>query len=109
MNPLIATGGYGAQSLISGSGDPLSLLRSCDWSATSLGPVSGWTGELLSVVRTVISSRLPLRIWWGPDLVQIYNEAFVQILGDKAPAALGQRAILCWPEAWVMSGPCPPR
>jgi PAS domain-containing protein len=56
-------------------------------------------------MRTVLSSRLPMMIWWGPDLVQIYNEAIVPLLGDKQPAALGQRAILCWPEAWADVGP----
>jgi hypothetical protein len=67
--------------------------------------VSGWPAELLAAARTVLSFRLPMMIWWGPDLVQIYNEAFVPILGDKQPAALGQRAILCWPEAWADVGP----
>ena len=105
MDPLIATGDLAAQSLFSGSGDMLSHLRSQDWSATPLGPVSGWPAELLAAARTVLSSRLPMMIWWGPDLVQIYNEAFVPILGDKQSAALGQRAILCWPEAWADVGP----
>lgn len=46
-----------------------------------------------------------MMIWWGPDLVQIYNEALVPLLGDKHPMALGQRAILCWSEAWADVGP----
>ena len=94
-----------AQSLFSGPGDSLSHLRSKDWSATALGPVSGWLAELLAAVRTVLSSRLPMMIWWGPDLVQLYNEALIPLLGDKHPLALGQRAIHCWPEAWADVGP----
>ena len=94
-----------AQSLFSGPGDSLSHLRSKDWSATALGPVSGWPAELLAAVRTVLSSRLPMMIWWGPDLVQLYNEALIPLLGDKHPLALGQRAIHCWPEAWADVGP----
>ena len=105
MSPPIGTKDLGAQSLFSGPGDTLADLRSRDWSATPLGPVSQWPAELLAAVRTVLSSRLPMMIWWGPDLVQIYNEALVPLLGDKHPTALGQRAILCWPEAWADVGP----
>lgn len=103
MSPLTGTTDLAAQSLFSGPGD--TLLRSRDWSATPLGPVSRWPAELLAAVRTVLSSKLPMMIWWGPDLVQIYNEALVPLLGDKHPAALGQRAIHCWPEAWADVGP----
>jgi len=46
-----------------------------------------------------------MMIWWGRDLVQIYNEALVPLLGDKHPVALGQPAIQCWPEAWADIGP----
>lgn len=94
-----------AQSLFSGPDDTLSHLRSQDWSTTPPGPVMQWPTELLAAVRTVLSSRLPMMIWWGPDLVQLYNEALVPLLGDKHPVALGQRAIHCWPEAWADVGP----
>ena len=104
MSPL-GTTDLAAQSLFSGPGDTLAILRSRDWSATPLGPVSQWPAELLAAVRTVLSSRLPMMIWWGPDLVQIYNEALVPLLGDKHPSALGQRAIQCWSEAWADVGP----
>jgi len=40
-------------------------------------------------------------IWWGAELVQIYNKAFEPLLGDKHPSAMGQPAMLCWPEAWT--------
>ena len=90
-----------AHSLFAGLGDDGTLLLSTDWSATPLGAVSGWPGELASAVRTVLASRLPMLIWWGPELVQIYNKAFEPRLGDKHPAAMGQPAKLCWPEAWA--------
>ncbi|MEP7193793.1 MAG: ATP-binding protein [Actinomycetota bacterium] len=90
-----------AHSLFAGLGDDGALLLSTDWSLTPLGPVSGWPGELAAAVRTVLASRLPMLIWWGPQLVQIYNKAFEPLLGDKHPAAMGQRAKLCWPEVWT--------
>jgi hypothetical protein len=39
-------------------------------------------------------------ICWGDDLVQIYNEAFAPLLGDKHPAALGQCVADCWANEW---------
>ncbi len=94
-----------AHSLFAGLGSDGALLLSTDWSATPLGPVSGWPGELHAAVRTVLASRLPMLIWWGPDLVQIYNKAFEPFLGDKHPGAMGQQAVLCWPEAWTELAP----
>jgi signal transduction histidine kinase/DNA-binding response OmpR family regulator len=89
-----------SQSLFASLGEQGSLLVSTDWSATPLGPVSEWPGELASAVRTVLASRLPMLIWWGRELVQIYNNAFEPFLGDKHPNAMAQPAMLCWPEAW---------
>ena len=94
-----------SQRLFAVLGDDAALLRSMDWADTPLGPVSGWPDELASAVRTVLPSRLPMLIWWGPELVQIYNEAFEPLLGDKHPAAMGQRASQCWPEVWTELGP----
>ncbi|MEP7369288.1 MAG: ATP-binding protein, partial [Dermatophilaceae bacterium] len=81
------------------------LPGSPDWSATPLGPVSGWSAELLAALRTVAASRLPILVWWGPELVQLYNEAFVPLLGIKHPTALGQKASECWPEVWTELAP----
>jgi len=90
-----------AHSLFAGLGDDGALLLSTDWSLTLLGPVSGWPDELLSATRTVLASRLPMLILWGPDLVQIYNKAFEPFLGDKHPGAMGQEAMVCWSEVWT--------
>jgi hypothetical protein len=36
----------------------------------------------------------------GPELVNVYNDGFLPILGEKHPAAMGQPAEECWREAW---------
>ena len=82
-----------------------SLLQSVEWSGTSLGPQSGWPVELLTAVRTLLPSRLPVMICWGEDLVQIYNEAFAPLLGDKHPTAMGQSAPDCWVKEWNRIAP----
>jgi signal transduction histidine kinase/CheY-like chemotaxis protein len=80
-------------------------LASVDWSASPLGPSSQWPLELLTAVRALMPSRLPIMICWGEDLVQIYNDAFAPLLAQKHPAAMGQRAPDCWAEEWQRIGP----
>jgi PAS domain S-box-containing protein len=77
------------------------LVRTFDWSTTSLGPITSWPESLLTSVNIVLSSRHPLLLWWGPDLIQIYNDAYRPSLGrDKHPKGLGQRGQDCWKEIW---------
>ncbi|RYZ43604.1 MAG: response regulator [Myxococcaceae bacterium] len=81
------------------------LMRSMDWSATVLGPVSTWPESLRTTVSTSLNSRFPLLVLWGADMVMLYNDAYQAILGDKHPRALGQPARECWTEIWHIIGP----
>ncbi|MGZ6125155.1 MAG: ATP-binding protein, partial [Myxococcales bacterium] len=47
----------------------------------------------------------PILIWWGPDLVKLYNDAYRVILRSKHPAAMGARGRDVWPEIWHIIGP----
>jgi signal transduction histidine kinase/DNA-binding response OmpR family regulator len=87
-------------------GEMGALLRSHDWSMTPLGPVSGWSQALRTTVGLLLRSRFPLLLWWGPQFVQIYNDAYVPILGVKHPdRALGKPVSECWDEIWHVIGP----
>jgi len=46
-------------------------------------------------------------LWWGPDLIQFYNDAYRPSLGaeGKHPTALGQRGEDCWQEIWPVIKP----
>ncbi|MCX4390636.1 SpoIIE family protein phosphatase [Micromonospora peucetia] len=86
--------------------DPTSAAhRATDWAATALGPVQTWPPELCAAVRTVLPSRIPMLLWWGTELVQIFNHAYTPVLGDKYPAAIGQPGARCWAEVWAELGP----
>jgi hypothetical protein len=76
-----------------------------DWSATPLGPVAGWPDELRAAIRTVMPSRVPMVIWWGARMTQLYNDAFTPLIGEKHPRAIGQDAADCYPESWAELGP----
>ncbi|MBV8475496.1 MAG: PAS domain-containing protein [Acidobacteria bacterium] len=45
-------------------------------------------------------------IWWGPDLILLYNDGWRPILGEnKDRIALGSRGQDIWPEVWDVLGP----
>jgi PAS domain S-box-containing protein len=45
-------------------------------------------------------------IWWGPELIQFYNDAYRQTMGpERHPSALGQGGRECWAEIWHIIGP----
>ena len=76
------------------------LMRSLDWTKTPLGPVSSWPQSLRTSVSTCLNSRFAILIWWGPDLVMLYNDAYRDVIQAKHPAALGRPGRECWPEIW---------
>jgi signal transduction histidine kinase len=91
--------------LFSGGGAAGELMRSLDWSRTPLGPVDRWPQSLRTSVSICLSSRFPILIWWGPELVKLYNAAYREILRAKHPAAMGARGRDVWPEIWHIIGP----
>jgi signal transduction histidine kinase/DNA-binding response OmpR family regulator len=90
---------------IAGGGEMGAYVRSLDWSKTALGPLDGWPQSLRTIVSTCLSSRFPILIWWGPELVMIYNDALSLIIGNKHPRAMGQRGAEGWREVWHVVGP----
>jgi PAS domain S-box-containing protein len=82
------------------------LTRRFHWETTSLGAIEGWPDELITTVNLLLASSFPMFLWWGPELIQFYNDAYrPSIGGDKHPDALGQRGEDCWKEAWTIIGP----
>jgi PAS domain S-box-containing protein len=96
----------GPRSRIIGEGEMPELVRGYDWAKTSLGAVETWPDTLVTTVNMLLASRHPMFLWWGPELIQFYNDGYrPSIRGDKHPSALGQRGMECWPEIWEIIGP----
>ena len=75
---------------LAGGSEMAELIRAMDWSQTPLGPVATWPQSLRTTVSVCLSSRFPILIWWGADLIMLYNDAYRPILGaTKHPHALG--------------------
>ena len=87
-----------------GGGEMGSLIRSIDWSATSLGPVAQWPQSLRTTVSICLASDLPICVIWGPGLVQLYNDAYRVIVGNKHPLSMGQNFAECFRDAWPVIG-----
>ncbi|GAB3923698.1 ATP-binding protein [Mucilaginibacter myungsuensis] len=92
---------------LEGGGEMGRLTREYNWQATSLGPPEEWPRSLLTTVSLILNSKFPMFLFWGPDLIQFYNDAYRPSLGNngKHPTALGQRAVDCWPEIWPFIKP----
>src|SRR3989475_9879981 len=87
-------------------GETGALMRAIDWSATPLGPVERWPLSLRSALSVCLDSPLPMMIWWGPELVTLYNDAYRPMLGSrKHPQALGRPGRECWLDIWNVIGP----
>jgi two-component sensor histidine kinase len=85
---------------LAGGGDMGAAIRAHDWASTSLGPPSGWPRTLRTCLRIMLASRQPMWVWWGPELINFYNDAYLPIIGGKHPDALGQPAQQVWHEIW---------
>ena len=83
------------------------LTRAFDWSKTAIGSTDTWPQSLRTIVSLVLTSKFPMLLWWGPEMIQIYNDAYRPSLGNqgKHPSALGQPGEECWTESWNVISP----
>ncbi|HUB89851.1 MAG TPA: ATP-binding protein [Dyella sp.] len=103
MSPESSAGAW--TDLFAGDGEMRALMRATDWSKTKLGPVEGWPNSLKTILGVALGGRFPMMIWWGPELLQLYNDAYRPILRHKHPVSLAQPAAQCWAEVWNEAGP----
>ncbi|HEX6879539.1 MAG TPA: ATP-binding protein [Terriglobales bacterium] len=102
----VVTNAKASANRIFGTGEMADLTRAFDWSSTPLGPIENWPGALITTVNTMLATRHPMFLWWGPELIQFYNDGYRPSIGsDKHPKALGQPGRECWPEIWHVIGP----
>lgn len=93
------------ESIFPGSSKMASRMRAFDWSANPLGPPQNWPQSLKTSVRIMLTSRQPMSVWWGPQLINLYNDGCAGFLQARHPSALGQPAPEVWPEIWPEAGP----
>jgi hypothetical protein len=48
-----------------GGGEMGERIRVFDWSTTPIGLAESWSPALRTVIRLMLSNRLPMLLWWG--------------------------------------------
>jgi PAS domain-containing protein len=48
----------------------------------------------------MLPAKAQIVLFWGPDFVALYNDAYAPSIGDKHPRALGRPARENWAELW---------
>jgi diguanylate cyclase (GGDEF)-like protein len=87
-----------------GDGEIVELIRAKDWTVTPLGPLSAWPESLRTTVSLILASSFPLNLIWGPGAVQIWNQAYADVCGEKHPSMFGSDYRECWASAWPAIG-----
>ncbi|WP_427915203.1 ATP-binding protein [Ramlibacter sp. MMS24-I3-19] len=87
------------------SEDARARVATTDWGSTPLGARDTWPAALSVAVETVLASKTPMLVAWGPELTVIYNGGYVRVLGQRHPWAMGRPFRELWPEIWHETEP----
>ena len=90
---------------VAGADEELLEIRSLDWSSKSLGLCENWPETQRTITALLLACPFPMIALWGPDLIQIYNDGYLTLMGDKHPGGMGQSTAECWPEVWNFNEP----
>ena len=90
--------------LFAAGGEAGRLMAALDWAATPVGPVDTWPASLRYAVRTVLVSRFPMVLTWGPEFTQFYNDAYAPLIGAQHPA-IGDDIRETLAAGWGVLGP----
>ena len=92
---------------LTGGGEMGALIRAKDWSKTPVGKPEKWSQSLHISLNIILQSRFPMFLFWGPELICFYNDAYRPSLGEngKHPSILGMKAKDAWPEIWDIIKP----
>ncbi len=77
-----------------------SLLDTVDWTSGPLGPKSEWPACLHAAIGIMLPSQAQIVMFWGPEFVAFYNDAYAPTIGNKHPHAFGRPAREYWNELW---------
>ncbi len=86
-------------------GEMARLIESFDWAPSPLGPSAQWPQSLKTALNICLRSRFQLAIYWGPELVFLYNDAEREVIGSMHPYALGKPAREVLVDMWETVGP----
>jgi PAS domain S-box-containing protein len=80
------------ETILAGGAEAGEILRAIDWASSSIGEPERWPEELKLVVRAILASATPMKLYWGPEQIAFYNDAYIPEIGARHPQALGRPA-----------------
>jgi PAS domain S-box-containing protein len=81
------------------------LIRTHEWSSSPLGALATWEDSTKTAVTAMLDSPIASILLLGPELRQVYNDAYAPILAHRHPTSIGQRTQDCWHEVWKFNQP----
>ncbi|KAG8533841.1 uncharacterized protein KY384_001582 [Bacidia gigantensis] len=78
----------------------IQFIKNVNWAATPLGPMDTWSSELRVTAMDLVATPYPLAIYWGPQLIILYNEPYIALIKDKHGKLMGRSYIDSWAEIW---------
>ncbi|MBC3954508.1 hybrid sensor histidine kinase/response regulator [Pseudomonas triticifolii] len=88
-----------------GTSEAAGVIRSRDWSQTSLGPMAQWPASLKHALNLILNNPESMYVLWGRELVFFHNDAYAPILGPRKPHAIGARVHELWADVWDQVSP----
>jgi two-component sensor histidine kinase len=76
------------------------LVERFDWAGTPLGPRDAWPPALAFAADLCLRASVPMALYWGPELILVYNDAWAPVLRERHPDALGRPAADVWHDIW---------
>ena len=88
-----------------GDSEVAAIIRARDWSRSPLGPITHWPDCLRTALGICLHSTSPVAVYWGSELITLYNDVCAQFIGDSHPVALGMPAAELYADIWSSVGP----
>jgi hypothetical protein len=66
------------------------FVRDVDWTKSPLGPMAQWSEQLRQYVLLIVADPHPAVVYWGESQAIVYNEAYIELIGQKHPGLQGQ-------------------
>lgn len=96
-----------ALTFLKGGGKMGEIIRSHHWASTALGEPDTWPQSLRVSLGILLNSKFPMFLFWGPQHICFYNDAYRPSLGNngKHPHSIGKPGAEVWPEIWDVIKP----
>lgn len=87
-------------SFLAGGGDAGALIRATDWSISPVGTPDSWPEALRTALALCLNSAIPSAVYWGPEFITFYNDAWAQQQAGRHPWAMGRPGRESRAEIW---------